>query len=59
MRRLVIVGLSAAAACALVLAAANAIVLVAARGDVVKDPAKAPRAEAALVLGAQVYRTAA
>jgi SanA protein len=55
MRRLLVVCLGATAAAVAVLGVANAIVLGAARGDVV-DVADAPRAEVALVLGAQVYR---
>ena len=54
MRRLLVVCLSAAAAGVAVLGVANAIVLGAAHGDAV-DAADAPRAEVALVLGAQVY----
>ena len=55
MRRLLVVCLGAAAAAVAVLGVANAIVLGAAHGEVA-DVADAPRAEVALVLGAQVYR---
>ncbi len=55
MRRLLVICLGAVAAAVAVLGVANAIVLGAAHGDVV-DVADAPRAEVALVLGAQVYR---
>jgi vancomycin permeability regulator SanA len=59
MRRLAIIGLTAAVTCAITIGLANAIVLLAARGDVLNDPAKAPRAEAALVLGARSTATGA
>jgi SanA protein len=55
MRRLLVICLGAVATAVAVLGVANAIVLRAAHGDVV-GVADAPRAEVALVLGAQVYR---